>query len=217
VLERRPVAVHREQFEAVLARFVGSGTQVPPMHSALKRDGRPLYELARAGLEVERASRAVCILRLALLEWDATRPRVLVECSKGTYVRVLAQDIGAALGCGAHLRALRRTRVGHLRLEQALRLDELEALDLAARRERLLPVDFLLASLPRVALDERAAAGFAHGRTVPAGAAEHDDAPPPDAPRVRVYDAAGRLMGVARRAGGMLEPARLVAQDDAAA
>jgi len=212
VLERRPVDVSRARFEAVLGGFVGAQQQVPPMHSALKRDGRPLYELARQGREVERASRPVCILRLALLEWDALRPRLEVECSKGTYVRVLGQDIGAALGCGAHLHALRRTRVGPMRLEQAIRLDELEALDLAGRRDRLLPVDYLLGGLPRVALDAAAAQAFGHGQRVsPLGGA------PADAPRVRVYDPAGRLIGVARCAGGRLEPARLVAQDDAAA
>jgi tRNA pseudouridine55 synthase len=214
VLERRPVAVSREQFEAALARFVGSGTQVPPMHSALKRDGRPLYELARQGREVERAPRAVVISRLQLVHWDEDRPVVRVECGKGTYVRVLAQDIGAALGCGAHLAALRRTRVGHLRLEQAIGLEQLQAQDLAQRRAGLLPVDALLTRLPGVALDAEAAARFGHGQRVAfAGAA----AGPTGEERLRVYDPAGRLMGVARRDGRWLEPARLVTQAGAQA
>jgi len=212
VLERRPVAVSRAAFEHVLAAFEGVGTQVPPMHSALKRDGRPLYELARQGLEVERAPRPVAIARLQLMHWDALRPTVRVECGKGTYVRVLAQDIGAALGCGAHLAALRRTRVGHLRLEQATSLAQLEVQDLAQRRAGLLPVDALLSSLPGVALDAEAAARFAHGQKV---------APPglglAAVPRLRVYDAAGRLAGVARWDGAWLEPVRLVAQAEAAA
>lgn len=207
VLEQRAVEVTRAQFEAVLQRFVGEQQQVPPMHSALKHDGRPLYELARRGQDVERAPRPVRILRLGLVEWDERWPRIEVECSKGTYVRVLAQDIGAALGCGAYLQALRRTRVGHLRLAQASSLAELEAQELAARRARLLPVDFLLATLPAVTLDDQAAARFGHGQRVAwAGP------PPVERPRVRVYDAQRRLIGVAREDAGWLEPIRLVAQ-----
>jgi tRNA pseudouridine55 synthase len=203
VLERRAVEVTRADFEAVLARFTGEQQQVPPMHSALKRDGRPLYELARAGREVERAARTVRIGRLALLEWDASRPRVAVACSKGTYVRVLAQDIGAALGCGAHLGALRRTRVGPLGLEQAATLEALQALSLEARRARLAPVDYLLAGLPRADLDEASARRFAQGQRVPFAA---DGA----AQRRRVY-AGGRLLGVARAVDAGLEPERLLA------
>jgi tRNA pseudouridine55 synthase len=206
VLERRTVQVERAGFEAALRGFLGERLQVPPMHSALKRDGRPLYELARAGLEVDRAPRRVRIGRLELLEWDAAAPRVRVECSKGTYVRVLAQEIGAALGCGAHLRALRRTRVGPLRLEHALGLAEVEALPPAQRRERLLPVDSLLAGLPPVRLGQDESARFAQGQRVPwsAGATVQEG-------RLRVYDAAGRLIGVGRADGQEIAPARLVA------
>lgn len=203
VLERRPVEVDRARFQAVLRGFVGAGLQVPPMHSALKRDGRPLYELARAGQEVERAARPVYISRLELLEWDARRPLVAVQCGKGTYVRVLAQDIGAALGCGAHLAELRRTRVGHLQLAQAVTLAALEALDISGRRALLLPADALLASLPRAALDAFAAARFCHGQKLAWSGA---------APRLRVYDQAGALLGLARCDGAWLEPMRLVAQ-----
>jgi len=208
VLQRRPVAVGAAQFEQVLARFRGPQQQVPPMHSALKKDGRPLYELARAGTEVERAPRQIVIHRLQLLQWDELAPCVTVACSKGTYVRVLAQDIGAALGCGAHLQALRRTRVGPLRLEQALALDSLQALALEARRARLLPADALLAGLPSVRLDAADSARLRHGqRVAQAGAVE----------RLRVYGADGCLLGVGRCAGGWLEATRLVAQAGSAA
>jgi len=205
VTERRPVAVDRDGFEAVLARFVGSQQQVPPMHSAIKQDGRPLYELARQGEEVERAPRQITIARLQLQRWDPLAPVIDVTCSKGTYVRVLAQDIGAALGCGAHLQALRRTRVGPLRLAQAVTLEQLQQEDLAQRRARLQPIDTLLASLPQVTLDAAATARFAHGQRVPReGQCE----------RLRVYGAGGALMGVARCGGGWLEAVRLVAQDE---
>jgi tRNA pseudouridine55 synthase len=207
VQERRPAAVSREQFEDALAGLVGCIEQLPPMHSALKHEGRPLYELARRGQEIERRPRQVVIARLELLRWDAQRPQIAVECSKGTYVRVLAQDIGAALGCGAHLAALRRTRVGHLRLAQAVTPAQLENEGLAARRARLLPVDALLTSLPPARLAAAAASRFTHGQRVPHGA--------PDAARVRVYDAADRLLGVARVAAGWLEPVRLVNPDAA--
>ena len=106
VMERRPVALEPGAIDEVLARFAGAIEQVPPMHSALKRDGRPLYELARAGVEVERAPRSVRIHGLRLVEQSGDTLVVDVDCSKGTYVRVLAEDIGKALGCGAHLAAL---------------------------------------------------------------------------------------------------------------
>jgi tRNA pseudouridine55 synthase len=207
VLERRPVDVSRERLEAVLAGFVGAQQQVPPMHSALKRDGQPLYELARQGREVERAPRQITIARLHLLRWDPLAPVIEVSCSKGTYVRVLAQDIGAALGCGAHLQALRRTRVGPLRLAQAVTLDQLQAQDLGGRRAWLQPLDTLLASLPRATLDAAHAARFSHGQRVPLeGQCE----------RMRVYGPDGALMGVARCGGGWLEATRLVAQAEPA-
>ncbi len=206
VIGRHDVDVTREAFEAVLARFIGPQQQVPPMHSAIKKDGQPLYALARQGREVERAPRQITIERLALLHWDRLAPVVTVTCSKGTYVRVLAQDIGAALGCGAHLKALRRTRVGPLRLAQAVTLDRLQEQDVAGRRAWLQPVDALLDSLPRVQLDAVDSARFAHGQRVPREG---------ECPRVRVYGAAGTLMGVARCAGGWLEAVRLVAQADA--
>ncbi len=202
VTAMRPVQLDRAELEAVLARFAGEIMQVPPMHSALKRDGRPLYELARAGQEVERAPRAVRIARLQLETLDGAEARLVVECSKGTYVRVLAEDIGAALGCGAHLAGLRRTRVGALTLDGAVTLDELEALDLPARRSRLLPLDALLASLPRVELQAGDAGRFSQGQRLPLRiAACH---------RVRVYEKT-RLLGVASvDEDGVLAPQRLI-------
>jgi tRNA pseudouridine55 synthase len=206
VLERRALPVSRAQLEAVLARFVGRQEQVPPMHSALKRDGRPLYELARAGREIVRAPRPIVISRLELTCWDERRPAIELECSKGTYVRALAQDIGQALGCGAHLHSLRRTRVGHLRLAQATTLGALETQELGARRERLLPVDALLTSLPRISLDAEAARRFGHGQPVPQQG---------EWPRLRVYDASDRLLGLARCSGGWLAAIRLVVDSTA--
>jgi tRNA pseudouridine55 synthase len=200
---RGPVAFDRAQLEAALARFTGEIAQVPPMHSALKRQGRPLYELARAGEVVERAPRRVRIEALQLLEFDGAEALLAVDCSKGTYVRVLAEDIGAAMGCGAYLVALRRTRVGPLTLDGAVTLAGLEALDLAARRARLLPLDALLASLPSVELGEQDSGRFCHGQRLPLRIAP--------APRVRVYGRDARLLGVASvDEHGVLAPQRLI-------
>lgn len=203
VTGRLPVAFSRGELEAMLARFTGTIEQVPPMHSALKRHGRPLYELARAGQEVERRPRRVRIDRFELLALEGDEALLRIDCSKGTYVRVLAEDLGAALGCGAHLSGLRRTRVGALRLDGALTPAQLEALDPPARRARLLPLDALLAGLPRVELNEGDAARFAHGQRLPLRIAPE--------PRVRVYAGDARLLGVACvDEHGVLAPQRLV-------
>src|SRR5690606_32283015 len=139
------------------AGFEGPIDQVPPMHSALKRDGKPLYEYARAGIELEREARRVTIHAIEVLDCaldgEPARATIRVACSKGTYIRVLAEDIGERLGCGAHLSMLRRERVGALSLDDAIGLDALEALEPEQRRARLAPVDALLVELPRVDLD----------------------------------------------------------------
>ena len=175
------------QISAVLERFVGAISQVPPMHSALKRDGRPLYELARQGIEVEREARAVTIHRIDLLAFAGDRLQIRVACSKGTYIRVLAADIGQALGCGAHLAGLRRSWVGDLTLAGSVTLAQLDALPEADRLAFLQPVDALLQSLPSVQLDGEAAQRFRHGNPV--------DLPAGLAGKIRVY-ADGRLIGV---------------------
>ena len=151
---------------SVLPRFIGNIQQIPPMHSALKRNGRPLYELARQGIEVERAPRAVTIHAIDCLVIAGDMLTLRVACSKGTYIRVLAADIGQALGCGAHLAALRRTAVGDLDLAGAVTLAELEALDEAGRAGRLQPVDALLQSLPIMTVEGEVAERFRHGNPV---------------------------------------------------
>lgn len=187
---------------SVLPRFVGDIRQIPPMHSALKRDGRPLYELARQGIEVERAPRAVTVHAIDCLGFAGGLLTLRVACSKGTYIRVLAADIGQALGCGAHLTALRRTRVGDLDLAGAVTLAELEALDEAERAGCLQPVDALLRNLPVVSVAGEAAERFRHGNPV--------DLQPGLGGKIRVY-ADGRLIGVAEPGSdGRLWPKRLV-------
>lgn len=152
IIATAPAAVTAADVARVLPAFMGDILQVPPMHSALKRDGKPLYELARQGIVVERAARPVTVHAIDVLACSEDFLRLSVHCSKGTYIRVLAADIGAALGCGGHLVALRRTRVGPLDLAAAVTLEALNASGEDERARFLLPLDALLQNLPRVDL-----------------------------------------------------------------
>lgn len=204
VLETRPVEATEAQARDVLTRFLGPIDQVPPMHSALKRDGKPLYEYARAGIEVERAARRVTIHTIEMTGWRGDSFDLEVACSKGTYVRTLAADIGAALGCGAHLSALRRTRIGRLTIDGAVTLETLEGLDLAARDESLLPADSLLAELPQAELGEADASRMLHGQGIRWVGNAGD--------RYRLYGQGGLFLGLGEvSADGWLNPRRLVA------
>ena len=180
VLQTRDVNVTREQMEQTCARFTGPIHQVPPMHSALKRDGKPLYEYARAGIEVEREARQVTIHRIDILSGHDDVWTLDVRCSKGTYIRTLAEDIGEALGCGAHLSGLRRTGSGPLTLDAALTLEQLAQMTEAQRDAALQDADMLLADWPVVRLGTEDAGRFLSGvrRRLPSLA---------DAPNVRVY------------------------------
>ena len=203
VLLTRPVTASAADFEAVLPRFRGEIEQVPPMHSALKRDGKPLYEYARQGIELERAPRRVTIHGLRLLAFAGETAEIDVECSKGTYIRTLAADIGEALGCGAHLTALRRTRIGRLHVESAVTLERLEALALAERDVCLAPADSLVTDLPRADLADDAVARILHGQAVRWNGTAGE--------RWRLYGDA-RFLGVASlSADGWLRPKRLLA------
>ncbi len=161
--DERPVAFTREQLEAACAAMTGQIEQLPPMHSALKHQGRALYEYARAGVEVAREPRRVDIHRIDIVHWQDAELVIDVSCSKGTYIRTLAEDLGERLGCGAHLAALRRTGSGALEVADAITIDELAALDEPARDARLLPPDVLLAGWPAVELPDDEAGRFLCG------------------------------------------------------
>lgn len=211
VTDTREVKVTREQIDAVLSRFRGEIDQVPPMYSALKRDGKPLYEYARAGVTLEREARRVTIHALEFLDYQAPYLHLRVSCSKGTYIRVLGEDIGAALGCGAHLQALRRTQVGSLALDGAVTLEMLADTAEAERCQRLAPVDALLSSFPLVTLSETLSTRFLHGQRLALG--KEGIAYPPEQGRVRVYrEGDNRLLGTAQLMEyGVLAPERLIA------
>ena len=207
VVQTRGVNVTRAQLQAACDRFTGPIQQVPPMYSALKRDGKPLYEYARAGIEVEREARAVTIHTIDIADLDNQGEHdawtIDVRCSKGTYVRTLAEGIGAALGCGAHLSALRRTGSGALSLDAALTLDQLAAMSDAERDASLMDADALLADWPVVRLGSEDAGRFLSGLR------RRTDLP--DAPNVRVYGPEPKaFLGGAHIAAGELISTRLL-------
>ncbi len=206
-IETLPVDVTIEQIEAALARFRGPILQVPPMYSALKRDGKALYEYAREGIVLEREARPVTIHALELIGYEAPMLRIRVTCSKGTYVRVLGEDIGAALGCGAHLNALRRIGVGALTLDGMITLEALQAH--AEPRALLAPVDALLSTFPAVELTAELAKRFLNGQRLALG--KEAVAVPAEQGRVRVYND-GKLLGTANlQEWAILAPERLIA------
>ncbi|HLT03956.1 MAG TPA: tRNA pseudouridine(55) synthase TruB [Pseudomonas sp.] len=208
VLERREVAVTREDIEALLPRFRGDIQQVPPMYSALKKDGQPLYKLARAGEVVEREPRSVTIAQLELLDLQDDQARLAVACSKGTYIRTLVEDLGQALGCGAHVAELRRTQAGPFTLAQAVSLEALEQAHAEGGAEALdrflLPVDCGLQDWPVVQLTEHSAYYWLHGQPVRAPGA-------PEQGLMRVRDHEGRFIGIGEASDdGRVAPRRLI-------
>ncbi|HEY1329586.1 MAG TPA: tRNA pseudouridine(55) synthase TruB [Casimicrobiaceae bacterium] len=207
VVATRPVALDAADIAAALPALTGAQLQIPPAHSALKHRGRAHYHYARAGEDVPRVPRAVEVMRLTLLDWRPPDAIVDVECGKGTYVRVLAADLGERLGCGAHLAALRRTATGGFDVEDAIGLDRLEALDLSARRLHVRPVNVLIAHLPRLDLATDEADAFVHGRDVAA---------PADASGVHAVFAEHGLIGVADARDGRAQPRRVLAGGAAA-
>jgi tRNA pseudouridine55 synthase len=204
VTARRDPAADAEGIDRVLATFVGRQQQTPPMHSALHVNGKRLYEYARAGEEVERAARAIEITSLERRFLHGGELGIAVDCSKGTYIRSLAVDIGRALGCGASLMALRRTGVGPFRLEEALPLARVEE-DPEGARAALLPPEALVAGLPRLEATPEDARRFCHGQPIGCGTA------PPEA-EMALFAPGGRFLGVGLSGpGGMVAPVRLVA------
>jgi len=203
VLERREVKVAHAQLLQVLERFRGPIEQLPPMHAAIKHQGRPLYSYARSGESVPRTPRRITIYRLDLEEFGGERITLRVRCSKGTYIRVLAEDIGAALGCGAHLAALKRTGVGWFGLDGAIGMQALEVLSSAERVRLLLPSEALLGGRPRLALEAQLAAKFRQGQAVSASSGNGS---------VAVFAEAGQFLGTGEiDAAGVLRPKRLIA------
>jgi tRNA pseudouridine55 synthase len=202
VVLERPITASQVELRSLLPRFVGRVAQRPPAYAALKYQGRKYYEYARAGVEIPRVEREIVIAELTLDAWSPPDARLTVRCGKGTYVRVLAEDLGEALGCGAHLAALCRTATGGFELGAAVTLDALAMLADDARDRRLLPADVLVAALPRLDLAPGEEPGFRDGRAI-VRAGLTDGA-------YRMY-AGGSFVGIAHVARGTVQPRRLVA------
>ncbi|MDF0606689.1 tRNA pseudouridine(55) synthase TruB [Neisseriaceae bacterium TC5R-5] len=208
VLLQRKVNVDQETLLAVLQRFRGEISQLPPMYSALKHQGKALYEYARAGIEIPREARTITIHRLELLSLEGDVAVVDVRCSKGSYIRTLAEDIGEALGCGAHLINLRRTATAGFMLEQSHALADLETLPMQDREALLMPADVLVQHLPAMSLTEAMVAKFMQGQAVRFTEKCEKIA------RFRVYHlGSGRFLGLGEvRADARLYPIRLLAE-----
>lgn len=205
VTRRSEVEASDEDIERAMERFRGDFEQVPSMYSAIKKDGRPLYELARQGIEVERQARPVTVYALDWRRLEDDRLSVDLHCSSGFYVRSLAHDVGEALGCGAHVDALTRTAVGDFRLEDAVTLDRVEELqqDRAGLDALLIPGDRGLQHLPGVTLTTDAAYYLVRGQAVRA-------AELPRSGLVRLYAEEAGFLGVGKVLGdGRVAPKRL--------
>ena len=208
IVETKPVDVSAAQLGAALDRFRGAIEQIPPMYSALKRNGVPLYKLARRGEEVERLARRVSISLLEVVEFSPPFLELRIRCSKGTYIRTLAEDIGAALGSAAHLAALRRTESGKFRVRDAVTLDTLERMPEGERQGRLVPLAGLLTEFPPARLDSLAEARFRNGQAL--------QLPGLGPGLCAVYGPGGGVIGLGLADGrGELRPMRLTASQAA--
>ena len=194
VLEKRPAAVTEAEFRNILPKFTGKIAQIPPMYSAIKVDGKKLYELARAGKEIERKPREITIFSLDLLEFTGETAKIRVHCSKGTYIRTLCHDIGAALGCGGCMEALRRTAAGEYTLADSVELDTL--LNAERPEDYLRDVDTLFRQYPAVTLTEKQTLRCRNGNSFSIALPEGS---------YRAYDGQGTFLMLAKVRGGIME------------
>lgn len=196
----------RDRLLRAMASLTGEIDQKPPMYSALKKNGQPLYDLARQGIEIERELRKVRISGMTLLDHSEDTVRLSITCSKGTYIRVLAEDLGARLGCGGYLIGLRRTEVGAFRVQDAVPLSIVEREPADAIAGRFLPVDTLLSSLPSLDVKQAAAARLANGLVVDSGETLLEG-------MVRLYGPGGVFLGLGEvQAPRLLYPRRLMSR-----
>ena len=204
VLTTASVNVSPTQFSAACQQFIGEVSQMPPMYSALKHEGRALYEYAREGVDIARQSRIIHISNITVENFEADIAQITVTCSKGTYIRTLAEDIGATLGCGAHLIGLRRTETAGYLLPQAVTIEQLEAMSIEARAALLLPVDSAIESLPVVTLNADVTFYLMQGQAVwQAGKMPSGD--------MRLYDEQNNFLGLGcLQDDGKIAPKRLI-------
>jgi len=204
VVSQKDVVLKPNQLQETLQKFTGDITQIPPMFSALKFEGKPLYEYARQGIEIERKSRQVTIYDITLNKMEESTVILEVNCSKGTYIRTLAEDIGHALGCGAYLKGLERTQTGNLQLSDALTIEAIEAMSMASREKTLLPVDALLEGLSSIELTLTETEAIKKGQAIDFNGKNDKE--------LRLYGVSGQFLGVGQPdLQGRLFPKRLIA------
>ena len=204
VVSQKDVVLKPNQLEETLQKFTGDITQIPPMFSALKFEGKPLYEYARQGIEIERKSRQVTIYDITLKKIEESIVILEVSCSKGTYIRTLAEDIGHALGCGAYLKGLERTQTGNFQLSDALTIEAIEAMSMASREKTLLPVDALLEGLSSIQLTLTETEAIKKGQAIDFNGKNDNE--------LRLYGISGQFLGVGQPdLQGRLFPKRLIA------
>ena len=205
VISEKEVVLNEAQLKDTLKKFIGDTTQIPPMYSALKFEGKPLYEYAREGIEIERKSRQIKIFDIKLINIEKSIITIEVLCSKGTYIRTLAEDIGQTMGCGAYLKALERTQTGNFQLSEALSIEALEAMPMAFREKALMPIDVLLKELSSIKLNMAELDAIKKGQSI--------DFMSKNDKEVRLYSPSGQFVGVGQPdLKGRLFPKRLIAK-----
>ncbi len=205
VISEKEVVLNEAQLKDTLKKFIGDTTQIPPMYSALKFEGRPLYEYAREGIEIERKSRQIKIFDIKLINIEESIITIEVLCSKGTYIRTLAEDIGQTMGCGAHLKGLERTQTGNFQLSKALSIEALEAMPMASREKALMPIDVLLEELSSIKLNMAELDAIKKGQSIDFNSKNDKE--------VRLYSPSGQFVGVGQPdLKGRLFPKRLIAK-----
>ena len=205
VISEKKVVVNEAQLKDTLKKFIWDMTQIPPMYSALKFEGKPLYEYAREGIEIERKSRQIKIFDIKLINIEKSIITIEVLCSKGTYIRTLAEDIGQTMGCGAHLKGLERTQTGNFQLSEALSIEALEAMPMASREKALMPIDVLLEELLSINLNMAELDAIKKGQSIDFNSKNDKE--------VRLYSPSGQFVGVGQPdLKGRLFPKRLIAK-----
>ena len=204
VVSEKEVILNEVQLKETLQKFMGDITQIPPMYSALKFEGKSLYEYARKGIEIERKSRQITIHDIKLIKIEASKMTVEVFCSKGTYIRTLAEDIGQALGCGAYLKALKRTQTGNFQVANAFSIEALETMAMSSREKVLLPIDTLLKGLSSIELTFTEIEAIKKGQSIDFNGKNLNE--------LRLYSSSGQFVGVGQPdLQGRLLPKRLIA------
>lgn len=204
ILQTRLVKCSEDHFRLICKDYVGEISQTPPMYSALKFNGRPLYEYAREGIEIERPARTIHIHTISVDAFEDDVAKITVHCTKGTYIRTLAEDIGEQLGCGSHLIGLRRTISGPFSLNQTITLEQLEGMSDEEKSQQLLPVDQTVTALPAVTLTPDQVEKIRLGQVIKIA---HGF----DVELIKLYDSAQRFIGLGEpKHGGAIKPKRLI-------